>query len=371
MSRQKCKVSNKEIPNPLNTGFQFHCSSILPLPAFSSVSPPMNSYSCPNESALLITHHEFCKPTPKFPLGLVSESYRPYLELIRIEKPTGTILMFWPFAWGLTMAAYATSLTPGVYALNLAKALVGAFILRSSACTINDIFDRKVDAGVDRTRNRPLPSGRISVLAATVYLIFQYALGVAFFYLSEDGAAFGVALFQLIPLFAIYPLLKRVTHWPQAWLGLAMNFGFVTAWISVSSTVNYPMLSMAMASCWCWTMLYDTVYACQDIKDDVNMGVRSTAILFGTWIRPLLITCGLAFAMTLAVAGHLNNQGAPFFIISVGGTFIHLVWQFTTVDLDVPKSCGMNFIRNGQLGWIIWGGLALDYIFSLCETATV
>ncbi|KAJ7138573.1 4-hydroxybenzoate polyprenyl transferase [Mycena filopes] len=317
------------------------------------------------ETSLLVTHHEYTKPTLKFPLGLVSESYRPYLELIRLEKPTGTILMFWPFAWGLTMAAYSVDLPLHAYFTNIGKALIGAFLLRSSACTVNDIFDRKMDAGVERTRNRPLASGRISVLAATLYLIAQYALGAGFFYLTESGLALWVALFQLVPLFAIYPLLKRVTHWPQAWLGVAMNFGFITAWISVTHTINYPVLCVAMGSCWCWTMVYDTIYACQDISDDVKMGVKSTAILFGTWIRPLLIACGLTFAAMLAVTGFLNDQGIVYFVISVGGTILHLVWQYLTVDLDVPKSCWANFNRNGQLGWIVWSGLMLDYMISL------
>ncbi|KAJ7921348.1 4-hydroxybenzoate polyprenyl transferase [Mycena leptocephala] len=325
----------------------------------------MDHPSHQTETTLLVTHHQYTKPSTKFPLGLVSETCRPYLELIRIEKPTGTILMFWPFAWGLTMAAYTTGLPLSAYSTSLTKALVGAFLLRSSACTINDIFDREMDAGVERTRNRPLASGRVSVLAATLYLILQYALGIAFFYFTESGLALGVALFQLVPLFAIYPLLKRITHWPQAWLGFAMNFGFITAWISVSKTANYPVLSVAMASCWCWTMLYDTIYACQDIRDDVKMGVRSTAILFGTWIRPLLIACGVTFVSMLAAAGVLNCQGTPYFVISVGGTMMHLVWQFLTVDLDVPKSCWANFNRNGQLGWIVWSGLMLDYIMSL------
>ncbi|KAJ6468204.1 UbiA prenyltransferase family-domain-containing protein [Mycena sanguinolenta] len=304
------------------------------------------------ETTLLIIHHQYTKPILKFPLGLVSEAYRPYLELIRIEKPTGTILMFWPFAWGLTMAAYTTRLPLSAYLSHLAKALIHAFLLRSSACTVNDIFDRKMDAGVERTRHRPLASGRISVVAAIIYLLIQYTLGVTFFYFTEGG---GLA-------FAIYPLLKRVTHWPQAWLGFAMNFGFITAWIVVSNTVNYSVLSVAMASCWCWTMLYDTIYACQDIRDDIIMNVRSTAILFGSWIRPLLIACGVMFVSMLAVAGFINSQGTPYFIVSVGGTLLHLVWQSRTVDLDVPESCWMNFQRNGQLGWIVWAGLALDYL---------
>ncbi|KAJ7211602.1 UbiA prenyltransferase family [Mycena pura] len=304
------------------------------------------------------------KPTPTSTAGFVAEGFRPYLELIRVEKPTGTILMFWPFAWGLTMAAYTAGLPLNAYFTQLAKALVSAFLLRSSACTINDIFDRKMDAGVERSKTRPLPSGRISVLAATLYLLVQYALGVAFFYYTERGLALRVALFQLLPLFAVYPLLKRVTYWPQAWLGLAMNFGFVTAWISVKSTVNYPLLTVALISCWCWTMLYDTIYACQDIRDDVKMGVRSTAILFGSWIRPVLIMLGIAFVSMLAVAGILNGQGMPYFLVSVGGTVLHLVWQVRTVDLEIPESCWNNFNSNGKLGWIVWGGLMLDYLLS-------
>ncbi|KAF7375362.1 4-hydroxybenzoate polyprenyltransferase, mitochondrial [Mycena sanguinolenta] len=317
------------------------------------------------ETTLLIIHHQYTKPAPKFPLGLVSEAYRPYLELIRIEKPTGTILMFWPFAWGLTMAAYATGLPLSVYLLHLAKAFIHAFLLRSSACTINDIFDRKMDAGVERTKHRPLASGRISVVAAIVYLLLQYVLGVTFFYFTESGLALWVALFQLLPLFAIYPLLKRVTHWPQAWLGFAMNFGFITAWISVCNTVSSAVLSGAMAGCWCWTMLYGSLSAIVtivDIRDDIKMNVRSTAILFGTWIRPLLIACGVTFVSMLAVVGLLNSQGTPYFVVSVGGTLVHLVWQSRTVDLDVPESCWTNFNRNGQLGWIIWTGLVLDYL---------
>ncbi|KAK7055820.1 mitochondrial 4-hydroxybenzoate polyprenyltransferase [Favolaschia claudopus] len=325
----------------------------------------MDHLSDQKEASLLLTHHEYSKPTLKFPLGLVSETYRPYLELIRVEKPTGTILIFWPFAWGLTMAAYKTALPLDAYVANLGKALIAAFLLRSSACTINDIFDREMDAGVERTKHRPVASGRVSVKAAVVYLLVQYVLGVAFFYFTEHGLALWISLFQLLPLFAIYPLLKRITYWPQAWLGLAMNFGFITSWISVLEEVHYPILSAAMASCWCWTMLYDTIYACQDIRDDVKMDVRSTAILFGSWIRPLLISCGIVFVSMLAVAGVLNNQGIPYFTISVGGTFVHLFWQSRTVDLDVPKSCWINFNRNGQLGWIIWSGLALDYISRL------
>ncbi|KAF9059384.1 UbiA prenyltransferase family-domain-containing protein [Rhodocollybia butyracea] len=300
------------------------------------------------------------KPLEPFPPFV-----RPYLELIRLEKPTGIKLMFWPFAWGLTMAAYSVKMPWNTYTFHLMQCLVGAFIIRSSACTINDIFDRKMDAGVERTKNRPLASGRISVFAASIYVLIQYAIGIAWFYFTVEDLALWVALVQLLPIFAIYPLLKRVTYWPQAWLGFAMNFGLVTAWVSTTNTFNSPLLVTAMSGCWSWTMLYDTIYACQDIEDDVKMGVRSTAILFGSHIRPLLTACGSVFVILFCSAGILNGQGPAFYVISVGGLLLHLIWQWKTVDLEIPQSCWDNFNSQGRLGCIIWLGLVIDYVYSI------
>ncbi|KAF8071600.1 UbiA prenyltransferase family-domain-containing protein [Lyophyllum atratum] len=299
------------------------------------------------------------------------KAWHPYLQLIRLDKPTGTKLMFWPFAWGLTMAAYSQSMALNVYVLRLAECLLGAFIVRSSACTINAIFDyRLIDAPseeftppTERTRSRPIPSGRVPVAAAVVYLLAQYLVGVAFFCATVDGLALRVALFQLLPLFAIYPLMKRVTDWPQAWLGFAMNFGFLTSWISQSGPVNYPFIVAAqMIGCWCWTMLYDTIYACQDKKDDAKArstalftaGVRSTALAFGSWIRPILDS-----------GWSMNGHGLAYYLISIGGMAVHLMWQFKTVDLDVPESCWRNFRSNGRLGWIVWGGAFVDYVLKM------
>ncbi|KAF8879829.1 UbiA prenyltransferase family-domain-containing protein [Infundibulicybe gibba] len=324
---------------------------------------------------LLGAHEARRVPQPKFPVNIFPSIAHPYLELIRLDKPTGTVLMFWPFAWGLTMAAFAISLPFAQYSVYLGKCLLGAFILRSSACTINDIFDRDMDAGVERTKNRPLASGRISVHSAILFLMVQYFIGILLFNSNLNDLALWVALFQLLPLFAIYPFLKRVTYWPQAWLGFAMNF----------DQVDHSILFTAMLGCWwyapyfhgegwriylnsSWTMLYDTVYACQDLKDDVKVGVRSTAILFGSWVRPLLVACGITFVSAFAISGYLNNQGPIYFLISIGGTAVHLMWQFKTVDLDIPQSCWLNFKRNGQLGWIVWAGLMIDYLIKLTRS---
>ncbi|XP_006455082.1 hypothetical protein AGABI2DRAFT_226364 [Agaricus bisporus var. bisporus H97] len=314
-----------------------------------------------DENAPLLSHNGQGEPHPKFPLCVFPAYLRPYLELARIEKPTGFVLMFWPFAWGLTMAAYRTKMPLQDYWWSMLNCTFGAIILRTSACTINDIFDRELDAGVARTKQRPIPSGRISVFAASLYVAVQYIVGIAFFVATLEGLALWVAMFQLLPLFAIYPLMKRFTYWPQAWLGFAMNFGFITTWVATTGYVDNILLSVAMAACWCWTMLYDTIYACQDIQDDLKMGVKSTAILFGSWTRPYLIAIATCFLVLLAIAGVLNNQGLPFFIVSVGGTTAHVVWQFLTVNLDDPESCWRTFNRNGYLGWPLWAGLILDH----------
>ncbi|ETW79987.1 prenyltransferase [Heterobasidion irregulare TC 32-1] len=299
-----------------------------------------------------------------FPLGLVSPGVRPYLELIRFHKPTGTILMFWPFAWGLTMAAYHTELPLNRYWVELAKSLFAAFIVRGSACTINDIFDRKFDAGVERTKGRPLASGRVSVFAAVVYLILQYIAGLVV-YVSYNEIALYAAVLQLLPLFLVYPLMKRITYWPQAWLGICMNFGLVVAWAAVTGSLDAQLLGVLMVGTWGWTMHYDTIYACQDRRDDVKVGVKSTAVMLGDYVRPFCFVLSMMFVGTLYYAGVLNHQTPYYFYISVGGTLLHILWQYATVDLDSPDSCGLNFIRNGHMGWITWAGLMVDYLVKI------
>ncbi|KAI9433076.1 4-hydroxybenzoate polyprenyl transferase [Lactarius indigo] len=286
-------------------------------------------------------------PVPEklpFPLGLVSPEVRPYLELIRFHKPTGTILMFWPFAWGLTMAAYKTSLDLTTFWTEMFKFLIAALLVRGSACTINDIFDRNFDAGVERTKGRPLASGRVSVFAAVVYLILQYLAGVLL-YMPYKGVAFWAAIAQLLPLFIVYPLMKRITYWPQAWLGIAMNFGLVISWVAITNEVDVQLLTLLMVGSWGWTMHYDTIYACQDRKDDVKVGVKSTAVMLGDFVRPF------------------TSATPYFFYVTIGGTSLHLIWQYVTVDLDSPDS--LNFIRNGHMGWVTWAGLMLDYLVKI------
>jgi len=264
------------------------------------------------------------------------------------------------------MAAYSHRIPLQEYTELLLKSVFGAFIMRTSACTVNDIFDREFDASVERTKNRPLASGRISVFAATLFLILQYIVGI--FILSEfTENAFYVCIVQMIPMLAAYPLMKRITHWPQAWLGLAINFGFVSSWLAVSGPQFPPyIVACMMLALWCWTMVYDTIYGCQDRKDDVKIGVRSTAVFFGDAVVPATIFFAVVFVTALYIAGRLNGNGLSYFILSVGGPATLLFLEFICLDVDSSSSCWGFFVRNAYiLGPIVYSGMAIDYFLGI------
>jgi 4-hydroxybenzoate polyprenyltransferase len=195
--------------------------------------------------------------------------------------------------------------------------------------------------------------------------------------------------------------MKRITYWPQAWLGIAMNFGIVIAWVAITNEVNMSLLTALMVGTWGWTMHYgncsfiarskecswhgeDTIYACQDRRDDIKVGVKSTAVMLGDFVRPFTFSCSVLFVATLAYAGIVNEQTPYYFYFTVGGTALHIIWQYITVDLDDPESCGrelscysippqfsltyfstVNFDRNGHMGWVTWAGLMIDYLVKI------
>ncbi|KAH8079058.1 UbiA prenyltransferase [Cristinia sonorae] len=319
-------------------------------------------------------------------------SVEPYLELIRLRKPAGFALFLWPSVWGIGMAAYANKTPLDVVFVLLLKAVAGAFIIRGAACTVNDIFDRDFDAAVERTRNRPLASGRVSVPAATIYLFIQYAAGVAFFTTYNDPLVFWVSVVDLIPLLAIYPLIKRVSYWPQAWLAISMNILFAQSWFQIDNT--FPGYSnvvylMTLGGClyvclspiysasrradeiWdgqsnSWTLMYDTVYGCQDRKDDVEVGIYSTSLLFGKWVWEITAALDVAIVVCLALAGMSNGHGLPYFVVSVGGAAVQMMYQLNVLDVDSPESCWDNFKQNAfYLGPLILVGIMMDYTLAI------
>ncbi|TFL00162.1 4-hydroxybenzoate polyprenyl transferase [Pterulicium gracile] len=298
------------------------------------------------------------------PMLLTPKCFHPYIELVRLDKPNGFWLMVFPYVIGTTAGAYRAhnSIDWATYGLSLLRGIFSASLIRSAGCAINDITDRDMDAGVERTKNRPMASGRISPRAGYLFLFSLWALGaVAFSFLyAHNRLAFMLVLFQMTPMAWLYPWLKRVTYWPQAWLGLTVHIGMTISFIATSNIVDVPLLAAYLIGGTCWTLLSDTIYACQDREFDLKVGVMSTAILFGTWITPILFTFGTVLVVMLTVVGVLNEQSPIYFVVGVGGAAAQLLWQAATLDLTDPRSCKRNFIRNGQLGWIPSIGLLLD-----------
>ena len=230
----------------------------------------------------------------------------PYAKLVRLDRPAGVYLLAWPCFWSIALAAPAGAL-PDPTLLGLFG--VGSFLLRGAGCTINDLWDRDIDKLVARTRNRPIASGAISPTRAVAFLGAQLTLGLGvLLQLNEFSVALGAAS---LPLVAAYPLMKRVTNWPQAFLGLTFNWGALLGWAAAHGSLDLPATLPLYASGVCWTLLYDTVYAHQDKGDDVKVGVKSTALHFGDDTKGYLGTFGGLSIAGLCGAGAATGLGWP------------------------------------------------------------
>ena len=281
---------------------------------------------------------------------------RPYLRLSRADRPIGTWLLLLPCWWGVALAAAAG--TPGWWDLWVALACgIGAFLMRGAGCTWNDITDRDFDAAVARTRSRPIPSGQVSVRQALVWMVAQalVAFGVL---LTFPPLAIWLGVGSLA-LVAVYPFAKRFTWWPQAFLGLAFNWGALLAWAAHDGTLGWPALVLWLSGI-AWTLFYDTIYAHQDKEDDALIGVKSTARLFGThtvgWLRGfmalsvLLLTLAVLMALLGADAGWLPV------LIALAGLWVfaaHLGWQLAQLKIDDPVNCLKLFRSNRDAGLVV------------------
>ncbi|KAJ3936557.1 MAG: UbiA prenyltransferase family-domain-containing protein [Lentinula lateritia] len=290
-----------------------------------------------------------------------------YYRLARMHAPVGTFLFFWPFAYALLMSAYKTNMPLSALITRLVVYGVGSLTLRSAACVWNDICDVDFDRQVERTKVRPLASGAVSMAGAYTYLISLTLAFVATLYMLESKEAFYQGVFDVAVLNLIYPLMKRVTYLPQAWLGLAINWGFVVAWVdvsgrSVTSWHDFEVLAYGMVSLASWTIVYDTIYACQDLNDDKRAGVKSTALLFGSYLPAILRLFAAIYIGSLAYIGYLNGQGAWFYGVSVIGSAVHMLWQLGTHNPMNAANCKERFDSNINLGGIVTGGLLVDYL---------
>jgi 4-hydroxybenzoate polyprenyltransferase len=284
--------------------------------------------------------------TPNFAL--------PFVQLARLDRPAGWQLLLAPCWQSTALAGLAAHRGPNLW--HLVLFLVGAIAMRGAGCTYNDILDRRLDAGVERTKRRPLPSGRVGVGAAAAFLVAQALVGLAVLF-SFNGFSIALGLASLA-IVAVYPLMKRVTSWPQAVLGLAFSWGALMGWAATYGALAPPAL-LLYASAFCWTIGYDTIYALQDARDDAIVGIKSTARLFGAHAR---LGVGLFYLLTALLAqGALLWVGAGFLAeLGWAGYAAHLLWQLSQVEGASPATALKLFRSNRDAGLILFSGIALE-----------
>ncbi|HEY7662757.1 MAG TPA: 4-hydroxybenzoate octaprenyltransferase [Xanthobacteraceae bacterium] len=279
---------------------------------------------------------------------------RPYLRLARLDRPIGSWLLLLPCWWSSALAAVHARSNVDLWHLLLF--FVGAFAMRGAGCTWNDIVDRDLDARVERTRSRPIPSGQVTLVAAAAFLVLQALIGLAVL-LQFNGFTVAVGLASLAVV-AIYPFMKRITYWPQIVLGLAFSWGALMGWPATFARLDAPAF-LLYAGTISWVIGYDTIYAHQDREDDALIGIKSTALLFGEHTKPMLALFYALAVVLIALAGWSAGGGL---ILALGmlAFAAHLAWQIAQVDIDDPESCLMVFKSNRDAGLILFAGLALD-----------
>ncbi|KXS21637.1 4-hydroxybenzoate polyprenyl transferase [Gonapodya prolifera JEL478] len=348
-SRQQypvCPTTFRHVATPFPTVQPINCKSGVPISRIFSSTTASPS------------------PRPSLAARIVATSppsIRPYLDLVRFDKPIGTALLYLPCTWSIAMATYAA---PGAVSVTGALAMagwfgVGALVMRGAGCTINDMWDVKYDRKVERTQTRPLASGALTYQQAWIFLGAQLSVGLlVLLQLNMYSIVLGASSLLLV---ATYPLMKRVTYWPQAVLGLTFNWGALLGWSAMLATVNWEVCLPLYFGGMFWTLLYDTIYALQDKKDDVFAGVKSTALRFGTYPSTMrwLSFFGISALTLFTLAGVQNGQSWPYFtaVAMAGG---HIVWQLKTLKWDNVGDALSKFKSNKWIGIALLLGISAD-----------
>ncbi len=285
-------------------------------------------------------------------------SLRPYLRLARADRPIGSWLLLIPCWWSSALAAIAAGKSyPDPWHLVLFA--IGAVAMRGAGCTWNDLTDRDLDARVERTRSRPIPSGQVTPRRAFAFLVIQALVGLAVL-LQFNLFTVGMGILSLATV-VVYPFLKRVTYWPQIGLGLAFSWGALMGWPAVFGRLDAPALIL-YAGAISWVIAYDTIYAHQDREDDALIGIKSTALLFGERTKPALLAFFAGAVALIGLAGWLAGAGL-FFVAGLLAFAVHLGWQVRRLDMTDPDLCLRLFKSNRDAGLILFAGMLLDAAF--------
>ena len=273
-----------------------------------------------------------------------------FIDLVRLKKPIGFMLLFWPCAWGLTLA-YDFSSNLNNYFFYLILFFLGAVLMRSAGCIVNDILDKEFDKKVFRTKNRPIASDQISIKLAILYVLILCFLALLTL-LNFNSYTIILALGSM-PLAFTYPLMKRFTYWPQLFLGITFNYGLILGWTTIQNQIDLLPILFYLGAIF-WTLGYDTIYGFQDIKDDEIIGLKSASIKFKDNAKSFIFLCYLILCISLFIIGYLINSNLYFYIFMVLPIFHLFLYQIKKFNPKKPDSCLEIFKSNNFLGLLVF-----------------
>ena len=282
-----------------------------------------------------------------------------FIELTRLKKPIGYMLLFWPCAWGLTLA-YDFSNNLNNYFFYLILFLLGSVLMRSAGCVVNDILDKEFDKKVSRTKNRPIASEKVSIKLALSYVVFLCL--IALLVLLNFNTLTIVLALASMPLAFSYPLMKRYTYWPQLFLGITFNYGLILGWVCIKHQIELAPIIFYVGAIF-WTLGFDTIYGYQDIKDDEIIGLKSTSIKFKNNPKKFISLCYIILIISLLTLGYLMEFNFIYFI-SIGITSCYLfINQIKNLDISNPLNCLKKFKSNNFFGLIVLVNIIIGKIF--------
>ena len=286
--------------------------------------------------------------------GLAPAVTRPYLRLARLDRPIGSWLLLMPCWWSAGLAGMQADRLPSLW--HIVLFFIGAFAMRGAGCTWNDLVDRDLDTKVERTRSRPIPSKQVTVAQATIFMVALALVGLLV--LLQFNRFTVMTGFASLLVVAIYPFMKRITYWPQIVLGLAFSYGALMGWPAAFGRLDWQPLVLYAGSI-CWVIGYDTIYAHQDREDDLTIGIKSTALLFGERTQPILAAFYAGAVLLIGAAG-LMAGGGLIFLLGLIGFAVHLAWQVMRLNIDDPAHCLMLFKSNRDAGLMLFGAMLLE-----------
>ncbi len=278
-----------------------------------------------------------------------------FIDLVRLKKPIGFMLLFWPCSWGLTLA-YDFSTNLDNYFFFLILFFLGSLFMRSAGCIVNDILDKQFDKKVFRTKNRPIASEKISIKLAIFYVLILCFFGLLIL-LNFNKYTIILALGSM-PLAFTYPLMKRYTYWPQLFLGITFNYGLILGWTSIYGQIDMIPILFYVGAIF-WTLGYDTIYGYQDIKDDEIIGLKSTSIKFKSKPYFFLITCYLILFLIIVFLGILNEFNLMYFFFNLVIAYHLFFYQLKKVNLNDASSCLNCFKSNNLFGFLVLIGILI------------